>query len=166
MFYFYRIGYIITVGILLVIAYRVKVSGFKGYFHDLTSDLTEILGREKSLFYKMNSFCLVASGLLAPVILVAFPKFANQYPDLFESTKNVLLHVIALIIFIAALLGGILSCYLCSLRDAEIREGEKRVQMIRAGNICKLFSCHEYLENCVGINSRTSFYKNDGVLLI
>ena len=103
----YRIGYIITVGILLVIAYRVKASGFKGYFRDLTSDLTEILGRETGLFYKINSFCLVASGLLAPVILVAFPKFANRYPDLFESTKNVLLHVIALIIFIAALLGGI-----------------------------------------------------------
>jgi hypothetical protein len=84
----------------------VKASGLKGYFHDLTSDLTEILGREKSLFYKMNSFCLVASGLLAPVILIAFPKFANHYPDLFESSKNVVLHVIALIIFIAALLGG------------------------------------------------------------
>ena len=102
----YRIGYIITICILLTIARRVKASGLKGYFHDLTNDLTEILGREKSLFYKMNSFCLVASGLLAPVILIAFPKFANRYPDLFESSKNVLLHVIALIIYIAALLGG------------------------------------------------------------
>jgi hypothetical protein len=102
----YRIGYIITICILLTIARRVRASGFKGYFHDLTCDLTEILGREKSLFYKMNSFCLVASGLLAPIILVAFPKFANRYPDLFESSKNVLLHVIALIIYIAALLGG------------------------------------------------------------
>ena len=102
----YRIGFIITVGILLTIAHRVRASGFKGYFRDLTNDLTEILGRETSLFYKMNSFCLVASGLLAPVILIAFPKFANRYPDLFESSKNVLLHVIALIIYIAALLGG------------------------------------------------------------
>jgi hypothetical protein len=103
----YRIGYIITVGILLTIAHRVRASGFKGYFHDLTCDLTEILGREKSIFYRINSFCLVASGLLAPVILVVFPIFANQYPDLFESAKNVLLHVIALIIYIAALLGGL-----------------------------------------------------------
>ncbi|MFV1974577.1 MAG: hypothetical protein ACC651_02465 [Candidatus Scalindua sp.] len=102
----YRIGFIITVGILLTIAHRVRASGFKGYFHDLTCDLTEILGREKSIFYRINSFCLVVSGLLAPVILVAFPIFANQYPDLFESAKNVLLHVIALIIYIAALLGG------------------------------------------------------------
>ncbi len=102
----YRIGYIITVGILLTIARRVKVSGFKSYFHDLTCDLTEILCREKNIFYKINSFCLVVSGLLAPIILVAFPSFANQYPDLFESAKNVLLHVIALTIYIAALLGG------------------------------------------------------------
>ena len=124
----YRIGYIITVGILLVIAYRVKVSGFKGYFHDLTSDLTEILGRETSIFYKMNSFCLVASGLLAPVILVAFPKFANRYPDLFESTKNVLLHVIALIIFIAALLGGIyhIIYVLCVMRKSG--KGKKEIK--------------------------------------
>jgi len=102
----YRTGYIITVGILLVIAYRVNVSGFKGYFHDLTSDITEILGREESIFYKMNSYCLVASGLLAPIILVAYPKFVISYPDFFESSRNVLLHVIAFIIFIAALLGG------------------------------------------------------------
>ena len=102
----YRIGYIITVGILLVIAYRVKVSGFKGYFHDLTSDLTEILGRETSIFYKMNSFCLVASGLLAPIILVAYPLFEEEHPDFFGSAQNALLHLIALIIYIAALLGG------------------------------------------------------------
>jgi len=102
----YRIGYILTVGILLTIAHRVRASGFKTYFYDLTCDLTEILGREKSMFYKINSFCLVVSGLLAPVILVAFPIFANQYPDLFESAKNVLLHVIALTIYIAALVGG------------------------------------------------------------
>ena len=102
----YRIGFIITVGILLTIAHRVRASGFKGYFHDLTSDLTEILGREKSLFYKINSLCLVASGLLAPIILVAYPYFEEEYPDFFGSSKNVLLHVIALIMYIAALLGG------------------------------------------------------------
>jgi hypothetical protein len=54
----------------------------------------------------MNSFCLVVSGLLAPIILIAYPNFENQYPDFFGSSKNVLIHVIALIIYIAALLGG------------------------------------------------------------
>ena len=114
----YRIGFIITVGILLTIAHRVRASGVKGYFHDLT----EILGREKSLFYKMNSFCLVASGLLAPIILVAFPIFANHYPDFFESSKNVLLHVIALTIYIAALLGGFYHVIyaLCVMRECGI----------------------------------------------
>ena len=102
----YRIGFIITVGILLTIAHRVRASGFKGYFRDLTSDLTEILGREKSLFYKMNSICLVASGLLAPIILVAYPFFEEDSPDFFGSAQNALLHLIALIIYIAALLGG------------------------------------------------------------
>jgi hypothetical protein len=118
----YRIGFIITVGILLTIAHRVRASGFKGYFHGLTRDLTEILGREKSLFYKMNSFCLVASGLLAPIILVAYPEFANQYPDFFGSSKNVLLHVIALIIYIAALLGGFyhIIYVLCVMRECGI----------------------------------------------
>jgi len=102
----YRIGFIITVGILLTIAHRVRASGFKGYFRDLTSDLTEILGREKSLFYKMNSICLVASGLLAPIILVAYPLFEEEHPDFFGSAQNVLLHLTALIFYIAALFGG------------------------------------------------------------
>ena len=97
-----------------------KASGFKGYFHDLISDLTEILGREKNLFYKMNSFCLVVSGLLAPIILVAYPYFAEDYPDFFESSKNVLLHVIALIMYIAALLGGIyhVTYAFCAMRKS------------------------------------------------
>ena len=124
----YRIGFIITVGILLTIARRVRASGFKGYFHDLTRDLTEILGREKSIFYKINSFCLVVSGLLAPIILVAFPKFANEYPDLFESAKNVVLHVIALTIYIAALLGGFYHVIyvLCVMRKSG--KGEKEIK--------------------------------------
>ncbi|MCP4261580.1 MAG: hypothetical protein GY774_29370 [Planctomycetes bacterium] len=116
----YRIGFIITVGILLTIAHRMRASGFKGYFHDLTCDLTEILGREKSLFYKMNSICLVASGLLAPIILLAYPNFSEKHTDFFEFSKNVLLQVIALTIYIAALLGGIYHVIyaLCAIRKS------------------------------------------------
>jgi len=124
----YRIGFIITVGILLTIARRVRASGFKGYFHDLTRDLTEILGREKSIFYKINSFCLVVSGLLAPIILVAYPYFEEEHPDFFGSAKNVVLHVIALTIYIAALLGGFYHVIyvLCVMRKSG--KGEKEIK--------------------------------------
>jgi hypothetical protein len=124
----YRIGFIITVGILLTIAHRVRASGFKGYFHDLTSDLTEILGREKSLFYKINSLCLVASGLLAPIILVAYPYFEEEHPDFFGSSKNVLQHIIALIIYIAALVGGLYHVIyaLCEIRKSG--KGKKEIK--------------------------------------
>ena len=122
------IGFIITVGILLTIARRVRASGFKGYFHDLTSDLTEILGREKSIFYRINSFCLVVFGLLAPIILVAYPLFAEKYPDFCGSAKNVTTQVIALTIYIAALFGGSyhLIYVLCVMRKSG--KGKKEIK--------------------------------------
>jgi len=61
------IGYVIAVPLLVLIIYRLKVLGFKSYFHNIA----EFVGREKNLFFEINHFCLVFTSLLAPVILFA-----------------------------------------------------------------------------------------------
>jgi len=102
----FLIGFIIAITILVRIVYRIIVSGFKSYFHDLIHAITEVTGREKNIFYKINSYTLIVFGLLAPIILFAYPKFVDRFPDEFESSENFLLHVIALLIYLAAMLGG------------------------------------------------------------
>ena len=95
------IGYIFALSLLAMIVYRLKVLGFKSYFRGIT----EFVVKEKDLFSEINYFCLALSSLLAPIILFAYPKFIDRFPDDFETSENFLLHVIALIIYIAALLG-------------------------------------------------------------
>jgi hypothetical protein len=92
--------------ILATIAYGVNVWGFKSYFHGITHDITETTGREKSIFYKINSYCLVLSALLAPIILCAYPSFVARFPDYFETSENALLHLITTFIYIAAMIAG------------------------------------------------------------
>ena len=99
---FFLVGYILAPSLLAVIVYRVKVLGFKSYFHNIT----EFVGREKNLFFEINSFCLALSSLLAPIILIAYPSFVDRFPDVFETTKILLLHIIVFIIYIAAMFAG------------------------------------------------------------
>ena len=101
----FLIGFIIAIIILVRIVYRIIVSGFKSYFHDLIHAINEVTGREKNIFYKINSYTLIV-GLLAPIILFAYPPFIEQFPDWLETSKNFLLHVIAFLIYLAAILGG------------------------------------------------------------
>ena len=101
----FLVGFIIAILILVRIVYRIIVSGFKSYFHDLIRAITETTGREKNIFYKINSYTLIVFGLLAPIILFAYPKFVERFPDDFETSENFLLHVIAFIIYITAMLG-------------------------------------------------------------
>ena len=98
----FLIGYILAPSLLAVIVYRVKVLGFKSYFHNIT----EFVGREKNLFFEINSFCLALSSLLAPIILFAYPSFVDRFPDAFETTKIILLHIIALFMYCAAMFAG------------------------------------------------------------
>ncbi len=101
------IGFVIAIIILARIVYRIIASGFKSYFNGLIHAITEIAGREKNIFYKINSYTLIVFGLLAPIILFAYPSFIERFPDWFGTSKNFLLHVIALLIYLAAMLGGV-----------------------------------------------------------
>ena len=101
----FLIGHILAITLLVRIAYVVIFAGFKSYFHLLKDYITEVEGGEKSIFYKINAFFLIVSGLLSPIILFAYPKFVDRFPDEFESSENFLLHVIAATIYIAAMLG-------------------------------------------------------------
>ncbi|MDR4497637.1 MAG: hypothetical protein MRK02_06915 [Candidatus Scalindua sp.] len=103
---FFVIGYILATILIISIAYRVKVWGFKFCFHELTHDITEVVGREKGIWNKINPYCLIVSWLLAPIILYAYPSFVEQFPDVFETANHFLLHAIVVIIYIAAMLGG------------------------------------------------------------
>ena len=69
----FLVGFIIAILILVRIVYRIIVSGFKSYFHDLIHAITETTGREQNIFYKINSYTLIIFGLLAPIILFAYP---------------------------------------------------------------------------------------------
>ena len=122
----FLVGFILAISLLATIAYRVKVWGFKSYFHGITHDITEDVSREKSIFYKINSYCFVLFALLAPIILFAYPPFIERFPDWLETSKNFLLHVIALLIYLAAMLGGFYHlCY--ALRNIlESRKDKKR----------------------------------------
>jgi hypothetical protein len=103
---FFLIGHIIAISLLVWYAYRVKVSGFKSYFHEYIHEITKALGREKSIFYKINCYFEIVFGVLAPIILFAYPKYLHRYPIDFETSEYFLLSVIALIIYIAAILSG------------------------------------------------------------
>jgi len=122
----FLVGFIIAILILVRIVYRIIVSGFKSYFHDLIRAITETTGREKNIFYKINSYTLIVFGLLAPIILFAYPLFIERFPDWLETSKNFLLHVIALLIYLAAMLGGFYHlCY--ALRNIlKSRKDKKR----------------------------------------
>ena len=98
----FLIGYILAPILLAVIVYRVKVLGFKSSFHKIT----EFVGSEKNLLSEINSFCLVLSSLLAPIILIAYPSFVELFPDVFGTTKILLLNIIAFIFYIAAMFAG------------------------------------------------------------
>ncbi len=65
----FLIGYFLALNKLAVIVYRVKVLGFKSYFHEIT----EFVGIEKKLFFEINSFCFVLFSLFAPIILFSYP---------------------------------------------------------------------------------------------
>ena len=95
------IGYVIAVPLLVLIIYRLKVLGFKSYFHNIA----EFVGREKNLFFEINHFCLVFTSLLAPVILFVYPSYFEQATDGFETTK-ILLVTISFIIYLASMLAG------------------------------------------------------------
>ncbi len=125
----FLIGFIIAIIILVRIVYRIIVSGFKSYFHDIFYAITEVTGREKNIFYKINSYTLIVFGLLAPIILFAYPLFIERFPDWLETSKNFLLHAITLLIYLAAMIGGGSSCYPYSSQDMEIEEGQKKIQM-------------------------------------
>jgi hypothetical protein len=103
---FFLIGYILAISLIATIVYRVKVWGFKSYFHGITHDIIEDVSREKIIFYKINSYCFVLSALLAPIILLAYPSFVDRFPDYFQTSENFLLHLIATTIYIAAMLAG------------------------------------------------------------
>ena len=98
----FLIGHIFAITLLVRVAYVVIFVGWKSYFHLLTNYITEVEGREKSIFYEINSYSLIVSGLLSPIILFGYPKYVNWYPDYYE---YFLLHIISLTIYIAALLG-------------------------------------------------------------
>ena len=120
------IGFIIAIFLLVRIVYRIIVSGFKSYFHDIIHAITEVTGREKNIFYKINSYTLIVFGLLAPIILFAYPKFVDRFPDEFESSENFLLHVIALLIYLAAMLGGFYHVILIFHKIWKSRKDKKR----------------------------------------
>ncbi len=120
------IGFIIAIIILARIVYRIIVSGFKSYFHDLIHAITETAGREKNIFYKINSYTLIVFGLLAPIILFAYPSFIERFPDWFGTSTNYLLHVIALLIYLAAMLGGVYHVALILQKIWKSRNDKKR----------------------------------------
>ncbi len=122
------IGYIIAITILVGNAYILIVWGLKFYFHDLTHGITEIAGREKNIIYKINSYCLIVFALLSPVILVAYPLFLDLSLDSFETTKNSLLHVIAFLIYTAALLGGFYHVILLPGTIWKFRKVQKKIK--------------------------------------
>jgi hypothetical protein len=102
----FLIGYFLALHQLAVIAYRVKVLGFKSYFHKIT----EFVGIEKKLFLEINSFCFVLFSLFTPIILFSYPLLIEWWgswivPEDFE-TLIILLRIIALIIYIAAIVAG------------------------------------------------------------
>ena len=100
------IGYILASILVVSIAYRVKVWGFKFCFHELTDDIAEVVGRGKGIMSKINPYCLIVSWLLAPIVLYAYPSFVDRFSDVFETTNHFLLHAIVIIIYIAAMFGG------------------------------------------------------------
>jgi hypothetical protein len=97
----FLIGYVLALPLLVLIAYRVKVLGFKSYFHNIT----EFVCREKSFFYEINAFILALFSLLAPIILFVYPSFFELATDGFETT-NILLLTISFIIYLASMLAG------------------------------------------------------------
>ena len=122
----FLIGFIIAIIILVRIVYRIIVSGFKSYFNDLFYTITEVTGREKNIFYKINSYTLIVFGLIAPIILFAYPPFIERFPDWLETSKNFLLHVIALLIYLAAMLGGFYHVILILHKIWKSRKNKKR----------------------------------------
>ena len=122
----FLVGFIIAIIILVRIVYRIIVSGFKSYFHDLIRAITETTGREKNIFYKINSYTLIVFGLLAPIILFAYPPFIERFPDWLETSKNFLLHVVALLIYLAAMLGGFYHVVLILHKIWKSRKDKKR----------------------------------------
>jgi hypothetical protein len=101
------IGYVLALNQLALIVYRVKVLGFKSYFHKIT----EFVGIEKKLFFEINSFFFVLFSLFTPIILASYPSLVVEWwsnwvvPDDFE-TLAILLRIIAFIIYIAAITAG------------------------------------------------------------
>ncbi len=100
------IGYIVAIIILIGNAYIMIVSGFKSFFHVLIHDIYQITGREKSIFYKINSYTLIVSALLAPFVLLVYPLIQHLFTEWMETTSNFLLHVTAFLIYTGAMLGG------------------------------------------------------------
>ena len=100
------IGYFLALNQLAKTVYRVKVLGFKSYFHFLT----EFVDIEKKLFFEINSFSFVLFSLFAPIILFSYPLLIHGsaswlVPDDFDTLK-ILRDIIAIIIYIAAIIAG------------------------------------------------------------
>jgi hypothetical protein len=100
------VGYVLALNKLAMIGYNLKVLGFKSCFHELA----EFVGTEKSLFYKINSFCYLLCSELSPIILLSYPLLIECWeswtvPDdlmfYFISLK-----IIAFILYIAVLITG------------------------------------------------------------
>ena len=100
------VGYVLALNKLAMIGYKVKVLGFKSYFHEIT----EFVGREKKFFFEINSFCFILCLELSPLILLSYPLLIEWWgswivPDDFE-TYVIIVRIIAFIIYIGALIAG------------------------------------------------------------
>jgi hypothetical protein len=100
------IGFVLALNKLAVTAYKIKVSGFKSFFHEIT----EFVGSEKKFFFEINSFCFVLCLELSPLILLSYPLLIEWWgrwivPDDLE-TFVIILRIIAFTIYIAALIAG------------------------------------------------------------
>jgi hypothetical protein len=102
------VGYVLALNKLAMIGYKMKVWGFKPYFHKIA----EFVGTEKSLFYKINSFCYILCSELSPIILLSYPLLIECWeswtvPDdlMFYFTS---LKIIAFILYIAVLITGLI----------------------------------------------------------
>ncbi len=104
----FLVGYIIAIAILVLHAYRMRVLGFKSYFHNLANRITEVVGGEKGIFYKINAYCLIVFGLLAPIILFAFPLFEFvDHLEVWETASDFEIRAIgAIIIYFPAMIAG------------------------------------------------------------
>ena len=122
----FLIGYFLSLSLLASIAYRVKVWGFKSYFYGNIHDIAEVVNREKGIFYKINSYCLELSALLAPIIMFAYPEYLDRFPDFFETYENILLHLIATIIYLAAMLAGFYHLIQVLIEIWKFRKNKKR----------------------------------------